>query len=105
MADLVRKYKINILNHGIRYSKEADYLVDAMANSDEIQLLEKNGYAVQILENLDETGKASQKEVGRGNRYTQQPKSHPSLSSPSPSPPPSSSDVSSVTLDDALTYL
>jgi len=41
MADLVRKYKINIFNHGIKYSKETGYLVDAMSVSDEIQLLEK----------------------------------------------------------------
>src|SRR6476661_6476019 len=83
MADLVRKYKIHIFNHGISYSKETGYSIDAMAVLDDIQLLEKNGYIVQILENLDESGKASQKEVGKGNRYTQQPpkpQQHQSLS-------------------------
>ena len=48
MADLIRKYKINIFNHGISYSKETGYLVDAMIVLDEIQMLEKNGYTVQI---------------------------------------------------------
>ncbi len=82
MADLVRKYKIQISDHGISYSKETGYLVDAIAVPDEIQLLEKNGYSVQKLENLDEVGKARQKEVGKGNRYKQQQPSNSSLSSP-----------------------
>ena len=101
MADLVRKYKINIFNHGISYSKETGYLVDAMAVSDEIQLLEKNGYTVQILENLDEAGKASQKEVGIGNRYIQQ--SQPQNVFHLFHQPPS--DISSITLDNTLSYL
>src|SRR6476469_10482678 len=108
MADLVRKYKIHIFNHGINYSKETGYSIDAMAVLDHIQLLEKNGYIVQILENLDESGKASQKEVGKGNRYTQQPQpqQQQSLSSPPPPPvPPSDSNTHSVTLDNAISYL
>ena len=108
MADLIRKYKIHIFNHGITYSKENGYSIDAMAVLDDIQLLEKNGYIVQILENLDESGKASQKEVGKGNRYTQQPQpqQQQSLSSPPPPPvPPSDSNTHSVTLDNAISYL
>lgn len=69
MADLVRKYKIQVFDHGIRYSKETGYLVDAVAQPNEIQLLEANGYHVQRHEDVDEVGKARQKEVGKGNRY------------------------------------
>jgi hypothetical protein len=82
MADLVRKHKIQVFNHGIKHSKETGYLIDAMAIPDEIQLLEKNGYSVKKLENLDEIGTARQKEVGKGNRYNQQQSSNSSLSPP-----------------------
>ncbi len=65
MADLVRKHKIQVFNHGIKHNKETGYLIDAMAIPDEIQLLEKNGYSVQKLENLDEVGKARRKKWER----------------------------------------
>ena len=72
--------------------------------------LKKMVTSVQILENLDESGKASQKEVGKGNRYTQQPQPQPqqqqrSLSSPSTPVPSSASKISSVTVDNAISYL
>jgi hypothetical protein len=68
-----------------------------MSGSDEIQLLEKNGYTVQILENLDDAGKVSQKEVGTDNRYIRKSK---------PQPHRSTSDTSSVTLDNStISYL
>jgi len=75
MADLVRKYKIQVFDHGIRYSK-AGYLVDAIAEPDEIQLLEAAGYYIQRHEDIDEIGKARQKEVAKGNRYSQRGHSH-----------------------------
>jgi len=96
MADLVRKYKINIFNHGISYNKEAGYLIDAMADSEEIKLLEKNSYTVEIIENLDEVGKIRQKEVGTGNRYIQQSQPQERLSS---------SENPATTLDNTLSYL
>src|SRR5436305_11141378 len=98
MADLVRKYKINIVNHGITYSKETGYLVDAMADSKEIQLLEENGYTIKILKNLDEAGKISQKEVGKGNRYMQKFKTQQNISS-------LSKDISTNALDSTFSYL
>src|SRR4051794_7899183 len=101
MADLVRKYKINIFNHGITYSKETGYLVDAMADSKEIQLLEENGYTVKILKNLDEAGKISQKEVGKGNRYMQKFKTQQNISSSSSL----SKDLSTNALDSTFSYL
>jgi hypothetical protein len=72
MADLVRKYNIHILNHGISYSKETGYSIEAIAVSEDIRKLAENDYQIQILEDMDELGKARQKEVGKGNRYTQQ---------------------------------
>ena len=69
MADLIRKYKIQVFDHGIRYSKDTGFVVDAIAQSNEIQMLEAAGYNIQRHEDVDELGKARQKEVGLGNRY------------------------------------
>ncbi len=69
MADLVRKYKIQVSDHGIRYVEGTGFLVDAIAQPEEIQLLESAGYNVQRHEDVDEVGKVRQGEVGQGNRY------------------------------------
>ena len=69
MADLVRKHKIQILRNTVRYSKDTGHVVDAIAQPHEIQLLEAAGYNIQRHEDVDEVGKARQKEVGQGNRY------------------------------------
>jgi carboxypeptidase T len=71
MADLIRKYKIQVLDHGIRYNKETGYLVDAITQPTEMRLLEAAGYHIERHEDVDEVGKARQKEVGKGNRYKQ----------------------------------
>jgi hypothetical protein len=71
MADLVRKYKIHVFDHGIRYSKDTGYQVQAIAQQNEIQLLEANGYQIQRHEDVDKMGKVRQKEVGKGTRYKQ----------------------------------
>jgi hypothetical protein len=69
MLDLVRKHKIQIFDHGGRYSDSAGYSVDAVAEPPDIQKLQQAGYRVEQHEDVDETGKARQQEVGRGNRY------------------------------------
>ncbi len=69
MLDLVRKHKIQVLDHGSRYTESTGYVVHAIAQTAEIRELKKAGYAVQQLDDVDETGKARQKEVGRGDRY------------------------------------
>ncbi len=69
MADLVRKYKIDILGSTVRHSKDTGHTVDAIAQPDEIEMLEAAGYKIQRHEDVDEVGKARQKEVGMGNRY------------------------------------
>jgi len=71
MADLVRKYKIHVFDHGIRHTEGTGYVVDAIAEPDEIQSLVAAGYHIERHEDLDEVGKARQAEVGRGNRYKQ----------------------------------
>lgn len=71
MADLVRKYKIQVFDHGIRYSKDTGYAVDAIAQPNEIQSLKVAGYHIERHEDVDKVGKARQKEVGKGNRYKQ----------------------------------
>ena len=69
MSDLVRKYKIQVSDHGIHYVEGTGFLVDAIVQPEEIQLLEAAGYKVQRHEDVDEVGKARQAEVGQGNRY------------------------------------
>ena len=68
MADLVRKHKIQIFRNTFR-SKDTNYVVDAIAQPNEIQLLEAAGYHIQRHEDVDKVGKERQKEVGKGNRY------------------------------------
>jgi hypothetical protein len=70
MADLVRKYNIDVLDHGIRFSPDTGYIVGAFAMPEEIRILQENGYDVARHEDVDALGKARQREVGRGNRYT-----------------------------------
>lgn len=70
MSDLVRKYKLHIIDHTVRHDKQTgQHHVDAIAQPNEIQLLEDNGYHVERHEDVDEIGKARQKEVGKGSRY------------------------------------
>ena len=70
MADLVRKHKIHVLRNTVR-RKDTNYVVDAIAQPEEIQLLETAGYNIQRHENVDEVGKVRQKEIRKDNRYSQ----------------------------------
>jgi hypothetical protein len=69
MLDLVRKHKVQVLDHASRHSDATGYVVHAIAQTAEIQELKKAGYAVRQLDDVDKTGKARQQEVGRGDRY------------------------------------
>jgi hypothetical protein len=70
MADLIRKYKLHVIDHSVRQDKDtAHHHVDAIVQPDEIQLLEDKGYHVERHEDVDEIGRARQMEVGKGNRY------------------------------------
>jgi hypothetical protein len=71
MLDLVRKHKIQVFDHGNRYSDSEGYSVDALAEPSDIQTLENAGYQIQRHEDVDEQGKARQQEVGEGDRYKQ----------------------------------
>lgn len=68
MLDLVRKFNVAILDHS-QASKAGGYSVDAMLDSSDIPRLVQAGYQIQQHEDMDETGKARQKEIGQGNRY------------------------------------
>ena len=70
MLDLVRKHKIQVHDHAIQFT-EAGYAVHAIAEPADIDKLKKAGYRVQQHEDVDELGKQRQKEVGRGDRYSQ----------------------------------
>jgi hypothetical protein len=69
MLDLVRKYKVQVDDHSTRTTEPGGYSVDAILEPPDIQKLEQAGYQVQRYEDVDETGKARQNEVGRGDRY------------------------------------
>ena len=69
MLDLVRKHKLQVFDHGSRYSDSEGYSVGALAEPAEINALEKAGYQIRRHEDVDEQGKARQQEVGRGDRY------------------------------------
>ena len=71
MVDLVRKHQIRVSDHGIRHDPDKGYTVHAFAAADQIRKLRRIGYAVDQHEDADRAGKARQREVGRGNRYTQ----------------------------------
>jgi len=71
MLDLVRKHKVQVDDHSNRITESGDYSVDAMLEPPDIQKLEQAGYHVQRHKDVDETGKARQREVGRGDRYKQ----------------------------------
>ncbi len=77
MADLIRKYHVQVSDHGQRYDRETGYSVEAIAEPGEISKLKAVGYHVERHANVDETGKARQKEVGQGNRYTDPRPSEP----------------------------
>jgi len=74
MLDLVRIHKVQVFDHGSRYSETAGYSVDAVAETTDIQKLKNAGYHVQQHEDVDKTGKARQREVGRGDRYERRPR-------------------------------
>lgn len=69
MTDLVRVHKIQVLDHGARRDKQGAFMAHAIVQEADIQRLRDAGYTVRQFEDVDETGKARQKEVGRGDRY------------------------------------
>ena len=71
MLDLIRKHKIQVFDHGSRYTEPEGYAVDGIAEPADIQKLENSGYQIRRHEDVDELGRIRQREVGRGDRYKQ----------------------------------
>jgi hypothetical protein len=70
MLDLVRKHKVDVLDHGAGSPAEPGaFSVDAFLQPAAIAALRESGYAVEQHEDADELGKARQRQVGQGNRY------------------------------------
>jgi hypothetical protein len=69
MLDLVRTHKIQVFDHGNRYTPDEGYSVGAVLEPAEIRELERAGYRVERHEDVSKRGQARQKEVGRGDRY------------------------------------
>lgn len=69
MLDLVRTHRISVHDHGATQDASGEYSVDATADTAEIRTLRAAGYHVDQHEDIDEVGRARQREVGRGDRY------------------------------------
>jgi len=63
MADLVRKYKLNIAGHSSKKAGRGRYVVDAFADSGQIETLKSAGYDVDVHEDVHEAGTMRQAEV------------------------------------------
>src|SRR5438046_283899 len=63
MADLVRKHRLNIAGHTGKKAGRSRYIVDAFADSDQIEQLKSEGYSVDVREDVDEAGKKRQSEI------------------------------------------
>jgi len=64
MADLVRKYRINVARHTVKKVK-GGYSVHAHATGTQLRQIEARGMIVKRLENADKEGKTRQKEVSK----------------------------------------
>ena len=63
MADLIRKHRLNIAGHTGKKTGRGRYVVDAFADSDQIERLKSEGYGVDVREDVQEAGKKRQSEV------------------------------------------
>jgi hypothetical protein len=57
MADLVRKHRLNIAGHTAKKAGRGRYVVDAFADSNQIERLRTEGYRVDVREDVYEAGK------------------------------------------------
>lgn len=65
MADLVRKYHVNVARHTVERLTEGGYRVDAHATGTQLRRLERAGYGIERYEDADKTGKARQAEISK----------------------------------------
>src|SRR5215813_11292953 len=63
MADLVRKHRLNIAGHTGKKAGRGRYVVDAFADSDQIERLRSEGYHVDVHEDVEQAGKKRQAEA------------------------------------------
>jgi hypothetical protein len=72
MTELMRVPGLQVFDHGQTQTPEGLFTIHAIAEPPTIRSLEDAGYAVRVLEDVDEIGKQRQKEVGLGNRFLKQ---------------------------------
>ena len=72
MLDLVRKYHVDVLDHGQNAGPEGRYSVEAFMESKQIESLKALGYKIEEHGDIDEIAKRRQAEVGVGDRYRKQ---------------------------------
>ncbi|HYR87671.1 MAG TPA: M14 family metallopeptidase [Terriglobia bacterium] len=63
MADLVREHKLNIAGHTGKKAGRGRFVVDAFADTDQIERLRNDGYHVDVREDVHEAGQRRQSEV------------------------------------------
>jgi murein tripeptide amidase MpaA len=69
MADLVRKHRLDVVRHTVSRPAAGGYCIQAVADDARIAALQKAGYTVQRIENVDEAGRVRQAEAAAGGHY------------------------------------
>lgn len=69
MLDLVRKFKVQVFDHGVRQTPEEGYIVHAVAEDQSINELATKGYKITRNYDIDSAGKLRQAEVARTSKY------------------------------------
>jgi carboxypeptidase T len=68
LADLVRVHRVHVLRPTFTDAGD-EVTVDAIADAKTVKELEKGGYVVERLEDVDKAAKATLRDVGKGNRF------------------------------------
>ena len=73
MADLVRRYHVNVFAATAQKHGDEGYSVDAFVDEKQIEELERQQYRVELLEDHHRDDEARFADVGEGNRYETPP--------------------------------
>lgn len=69
MRALLREHPLDVACGGPQRRADGTIAVEAYVPEDETDRLQKRGVEIQVLDDATATGRARQKEVGKGNRF------------------------------------
>jgi hypothetical protein len=69
MGDLLRRHRLDVVRHTVKREAGGGYSVQAVADDAQVAALERAGYTVKRVENVDEAGRARQAEAAGGGNY------------------------------------